>query len=461
MCRTFVSVLLILAAGILALGCDNSGTLEPVAVTDSPEQEMAGLLASSEGLCSGSAPAPLVLISHASGLSEIWPYTGENFSGTPQDPINLIFVGHADPRDIRAALLSLDGDRSAFGFPPVVPFTSTWDDAIGDVQVAYGRSVQQSSDPVEGVSASEFEKSKCPDGWSGSTIQLACGPYEQLRVHLRLFRLGNCTIANAHFEFMIPGTEQHQVLSWELAEQFVVADFIRSGLIDPETGPLPTGVINASPFRTIPGMIYNLLPEDLKYLISGPAGQVDYDVPINTDGNAMILHLVNRVARVAETREQNFIIYYDQVVPKPFCSGGPADYIYVNGQITMTQRTSLNAAGVFKIDFSADGDLTVTPVDPLTGQVIGSPMEAFVRETHAGQMNNRHASAASTKFQKLGRRNDEAGGTYFSHLQWNSQGRDIFRQLVRCNSESLARQAEFCVSGGTAVDRSADFFGTR
>ncbi len=461
MYRTFVGALLILAAGILAFGCENSGTVEPLAVSDSPEQEMAGLLASSAGQSSGSAPAPLVLISHASGQSEIWPYTGENFSGTPQDPINLIFVGEADPRDIRAALLSLDGDRSAFGFPPVVPFTSTWEDAIGDVQVAYGRTTQTSPDPVKGVSASEIEKSKCSDDWSGSTIQLACGPYEQMRVHLRLFRLGNCTVANAHFEFMIPGTEQHQVLSWELAEQFVIADFIRSGLINPETGPLPTGVINASPFRTIPGMIYNLLPEELKYLISGPAGQVDYDVPINTDGVATILHLVNKVARVVETREQNLIIYYDQVVPKPFCSGGPADYIYVNGQINMTQRTSLSAAGVFKVDFFADGDLTVTPVDPLTGSPTGESMEAFVRETHSGQMNNRQASAASTKFQKLGRRNDEGGGTYFSHLKWSSQGHNVFRQLVRCNSEPALPEGELFATDGLAIGRSADLFGTR
>ena len=60
------------------------------------------------------APSGLQMVSFGSSSWNIWPYTGGNFSGTPQDPINLIFVGKADPLDIRAALLSLDGDRSAF-----------------------------------------------------------------------------------------------------------------------------------------------------------------------------------------------------------------------------------------------------------------------------------------------------------------------------------------------------------
>jgi hypothetical protein len=65
------------------------------------------------------------------------------------------------------------------------------------------------------------------DGWSGSAIQLECGAYEALRFHLRLFRAGAWTLANAHFETIIPGNQEHQVPSWEQAQQFVTGDIIR------------------------------------------------------------------------------------------------------------------------------------------------------------------------------------------------------------------------------------------
>ena len=92
-----------------------------------------------------------------------------------------------------------------------------------------------------------------------------------MRVHLRLFRTeppvwngGGWTIGAAHFEIRIPGIADHQVLSWELAQQVVMVDFLRSGLLDPGLPMIPTGPINDAPsFRTIPAMIYNLLPPEL------------------------------------------------------------------------------------------------------------------------------------------------------------------------------------------------------
>src|SRR6187402_3050629 len=120
------------------------------------------------------------------GTATIWPYTGESLNGVPSDPINLVFLGKADPVRIRAALLALDGDRTAFGLP--------------DVQTAY----------TDGP------------GWSGSIIQLQLGSYGPVRTHLRLFRTGIAdgsggavTLGAAHFEVLIPGTTSHQVLSWE------------------------------------------------------------------------------------------------------------------------------------------------------------------------------------------------------------------------------------------------------
>ena len=94
------------------------------------------------------------------------------------------------------------------GLPIAVPpFTLTWKDCIGDVQSGY---------------ADEF-------GWTGGVVQVGLGDYESPRFHMRLFKVGNWTVANAHFEILIPGTADHQVLSWELAEQRVIADIMRTG----------------------------------------------------------------------------------------------------------------------------------------------------------------------------------------------------------------------------------------
>ena len=98
---------------------------------------------------------------------------------------------------------------------PWQPFDCTWEDAIGGHQGAYARET----------------------GWSGSAIQLQCGDYEGLRFHLRLFRAGERTIVNAHFETIIPATTEHQVLSWELAEQFAVGDLGRTGVLSASTVP--------------------------------------------------------------------------------------------------------------------------------------------------------------------------------------------------------------------------------
>lgn len=99
-----------LSCGVL-LGCD-----EPTAPTSSP-----GTIALAEA---SSEPAPSGLVSVVAGgvAREFWPFTGTSFNGAPQDPINLIFTGESDPRSIRAALLSLDGDRTRLGFPAVFPF---------------------------------------------------------------------------------------------------------------------------------------------------------------------------------------------------------------------------------------------------------------------------------------------------------------------------------------------------
>ena len=402
---------------LLYVGCEHAvEPVENIENTGTYDEELRALEAAVWAAPNDVPPSPLVMVNVGDDVLQFWPFTGTNFSGEPQDPVNLIFFGEADPRDIRAALLSLDGDRSAFGLPPVPPFNAIWDDAIGDVQTGYGE----------------------PDGWTGGCVQVACGDYEEVRFHMRLFKIGSWTVANAHFEVLIPGTTDHQVLSWELAEQFLVVDFLRSGLLDPNVPLIPTDQINPSPFGTIPAVIYNGLPVEIRQLIEGPLEDVNQDVPIKTNGHAVILNLADKAARQAEVRNQDLVINYDQVVPKPFCSSGPTDYVYVQGPVYLTQTTRLTPKGTFQMGFHARGELAVTPVNPLTGEPVGETLTALVLERHASTMTDQTSSASSMQFQKLLPYSAPGAGWLFTRLRVNSPGRNGYQAIIQCASDPLA-----------------------
>ncbi len=426
--------------GLLVAGCEKSIDPGTKTTVETPDDEMANLLSAPLPDARGLAPSPLVTAQIGQDAVQFWPYTGTNFTGEPQDPINLIFFGQADPRDIRAALLSLSGDRTALGFPAEAPFNSTWDDAIGDMQTAYGATNGASLEQFTALSATPAGGNR-PDrfcasrGWSGSAIQLACGPYEGMRFHLRLFKVGSWTLGNAHLDVLIPGTTDHQVVSWEVAEQFVIADFMRSGLLDPTMPMIPTDQINASPFRTIPAIIYNGMLVELRGLIGGPLGNVTEDVPIGTDGHAMILNLANKVPRVVEVRTQDFVINFNQAIPKPFCSSGPADYLYVTGPVHLVQTARLSRSGNYEVTFSASGELSATPIDPTTGQPTGEVLKASVRERHDGMLNSRSFSASSSKYQKLGKPGQAGSGRNFTCLMVNSSGINGYTNSVWCGSD--------------------------
>src|SRR5688500_3879870 len=167
------------------------------------------------------APSGIVTITQGDAEALVWPYTSTGFSTTPQDPINLVFLGAADPRQIRSTLLGLSGS----GRPgPLAGFNCTWSDAVGDPQTGYATS----------------------EGWVGSAVQLQCGNFHGPRFHIRMFRQGNVTVANAHYEILIPGTNSHEVLSWELAEGLVAADIARSGFLG--ASPSLTGVVTSAPY---------------------------------------------------------------------------------------------------------------------------------------------------------------------------------------------------------------------
>jgi hypothetical protein len=358
-------------------------------------------------LSTAAPPSALVSIPVGNGTLSIWPYTGGDFSGTPQDPINLVFAGHADPREIRNALFGLDGDRTGVGFPNAAPFNCTWTDAIGDIQTAYGED----------------------RGWTGSAIQLACGDFGPVRVHLRLFQAGPVTLGGAHFELLIPGTTDHQVLSWELAEQLITADMARSGLL--AAAPAATGIINDAPtFREIPQVIYNLLPVELRAAIGGPLGDVSAPVGIATDGRASRFDL-GGVAPAAGGTRQHFVIEYDQVVPRPFC--GPGEYLFLQGPVDLRKDVRVSPSGALVSEFHASARLQLTPVDPSTGTPTGESYGAEVSDQQVTRYDDSGGQAEQIVKQTELPQGEPGRGRRSFRLKVGPAGVTLFDQNIVCH----------------------------
>jgi hypothetical protein len=351
-----------------------------------------------------------------------WPYTGTSYDATPVDPINVVFRGEVDPRRIREALLALDGDRTAFGLPDMPPFNMTWRDALGgDVQTTFIADQNR---------------------WAGSVIQLTLGDYGPLRFHLRLFRTcaaddgGAWTLGGAHFEMQIPGTTNHQVLSWEMAEQLVVLDMMRTGLLDADLPALPSGVINDTPtFRDIPAEIYNLLPPELVALIGGPAQPVDAPVPLPSDGEATVLQVVTAAPITPGSWRETATVEFGQLVPRPFCSEGPGDLLYITGPVDFVLDVRVNGQGHYRVDADYAGELSAQPMTmTVDGPVpVGDPFTARVSGMQQGLMHDQNSRIRSLD-RKL---THEADGPQFltEHLEAPEHGLGIFRSQTRCVDE--------------------------
>ena len=358
------------------------------------------------------APSPLQTAAMAGSSTTFWPYTGADFQN-PVDPINLLFAG-TDPRALRTALMRLNGDRSAFGFPNIAPFNCVWKDAAGGVQTGYSE---------EG-------------GWSGSAIQLECGDYGPIRFHIRLFGAAGWTLGNTHFEVLIPGTTDHEVLSWELAQQLVTVDMLRTGLLSSAQPLMPSSVINPAPtYRTINPLVYNGLPAALIGLIGGPAKPVAAPVPIPSDGRATIFNVTGTVAPEASQRDYAFTINFGQVVPRPFCSSGATDYVRVEGPVTFRSTVITTAAGDYGLDTHIEGRLQVTPVNPLTSPPtpIGETRDANVLEEYSGYITDAGSFASMLQTRTILGVGQEDGGRFKLMLKVGSGNSSDHRIDVICN----------------------------
>jgi hypothetical protein len=362
------------------------------------------------------APSGLTAVSFGTSSLTLWPYSGESLDGTPADPVNLIFVGNVDPVKIRAALLSLNANRPPF--PPVYPFNATWSDAIGNVQTNYSRG----------------------EGWQGSVIQLQLGTYGPVRIHLRLWRTGapfgsagTWTVGAVHFDLQIPGTADHEAIAWDLPQQVVLVDMIRSGLLDATTPFATSGVINQTPtYRTIPPPIYNGIPDALKGLLGLPPGPSAVPVGIPNDGRATILHLTGVAAPQVGHFSDAFSISYNQIIPKPFCSDGPLDFVRVSGPVTLSRMTYVDGTGRYQYHSRIEGRITVTPIDVTQNPPVpsGASFEADVSDFQQGATDPRRSLVMAESRRIL----HQDGGTelFVSRLRVGSNGQQSYRAWSHC-----------------------------
>jgi len=285
------------------------------------------------------APGGVFPVTFAGNALTVWPWTGKDFQATVSDPLNILLTGEVDVLSVRAALRALNGDRTAFGLPNQFPFNCTWTDASGEMQSAY---------TAEG-------------GWVANPVQLQCGYYSPMRFHIRLFPAGDhWVVAGTHLDLLIPGTIQHRVISWELAEQLVTIDFIRSGLVNPVTGvghvplaaPGPTGEVIEAP-------LYDALPPTFQALLGVvPDGSGNYRAL--SDGASTVLNVLARTPVVSERTESDFTVMFDQAIPRPLCATGPGDYVYVHGPVDISTRVWINEQGQMESHNLQRGTLDIT-----------------------------------------------------------------------------------------------------
>jgi hypothetical protein len=338
-------------------------------------------------LAGESAPTPSGVVTITAGTDQLtlWPFITTNYLPGPagqSDPVNLVFL-NTDPRAIRQELMKIDGDRPAWWYLPSGAKDCVWMDAMGYEQAAY----------LE------------PEGWVGDEVQLACATPDsplgrEYRFHVRLFRSGPHTIGGAHFEINVPGTAEHEVLSWELARSFVTDEIaqIDAGAFQGETSVFEPA---DGSFRTVRGLVNGYVwqtnASNMPFLLALglPSPQPPFDpVPIPASGDAAVFAPdftyvpVRSDITLTDSRS-----YFVQSTPKPFCDG--TEIQITGGPLTFTLRVQTNRSGKYQRTYTIAGTLKVKTLE---GGVV---QDALISETHRGMLTDNHGQVSEEVSQVL------------------------------------------------------------
>jgi hypothetical protein len=100
--------------------------------------------------------------------------------------------------------------------------------------------------------------------------------------------------------------------------------------------------------------------------------------------------------------------------------------------VHLTQTSSLDEYGVYHATFRAEGQLTVTPVNPITGDLIGETLTAEVFEHHDAHFTDNVQWASSIVSQHLLPDMAEGAGRLFVRLSVRTDGQNGYLASVRC-----------------------------
>jgi hypothetical protein len=246
---------------------------------------------------------------------------------------------------------------------------------------------------------------------------------------VRIFREGNVTVANAHYEILIPGTNQHEVLSWELAEGLVTADIARSGYLG--AAPSPSAVITAAPYyRAAQAAVASMLPAP-QIAALGLHVNGDGTASIPNDGRAMMLRLASAPAITEGLVDSDFVIQFGQVIPKPFCTQGTTGYLFASGPITVHMRSGI-VDGNFESTTTSDGTLNLVEFNPITRQPASAPYQGIVGESTSVKLTN---GAAWVEFTSSRVETPDGGvnrGTRTEMLRAREHGADAYDLNISC-----------------------------
>src|SRR5206468_1192971 len=123
-------------------------------------------------------------------------------------------------------------------------------------------------------------------------------------------------------------------------------------------------------------------------LLGLPPGPSAVPVGIPNDGRATILHVTGAAPPQTGCVSDAFSITYNQIIPKPFCSDGPLDYVRVQGPVSLSRTTEVLGNGHYRYRSQIVGQITVTPVDVRQNPPVpsGPSFIADVSELQHGMM---------------------------------------------------------------------------
>jgi hypothetical protein len=155
-------------------------------------------------------------------------------------------------------------------------------------------------------------------------------------------------------------------------------------------------------------------------------------VPIPNDGRAHAFVVAQHRAMVPGVQSQDFVVDFDQVIPRPFCVDGPAEYLQVRGPVRLTQQVRTSAAGALDGTMDARGSLSLTPVDPGSGAPTGESYRAEITETQRSAVDDTGSSVDGRQLQLELPRAGEGRGQLEIQLKVLAGGVTHFRREARC-----------------------------